>query len=132
MPRERPNRTEAFWRRGFFSMPFRGMRSGRRGFAVVLVLGLFFSMAGSMESGSLKPSERLLLYPGLGRQRGDHWEIQIHGLVYEPERRRLMAAALRRVIGLDEELLTVVEKAIYEERSSYFLVDDERGKRLVL
>ena len=108
------------------------MSSGRRHAGRVFLFFLGVALTGSLPASGLKPDEELLLYPALALPRGGAWEIQVHGLVYEPERRRLLSAGLRRLIGLEEEDMTVEEKAIYRERSSYFLVDNERGKKLSL
>jgi len=84
------------------------------------------------QSSALHSDERVLLYPALARPAPGGWEVLVHGLVYEPERRRLMAALLRRAIGLDEDKMTAEEKQIFRERSGYFLVDDERDKKLAV
>ncbi len=53
----------------------------------------------------------------------------MHGIVFEPERRRLLTATLRKVFDIDEESLTSAEVAVFNERCQYFLVDNERGKK---
>ena len=83
-------------------------------------------------ASGLKPDEQVILYPALGRAVSGGWELQLHGIVYEPERRPLLAKVMRRVLGIDEGKLTAAEKAIFKQRSAYFLVDNERGKEISL
>src|SRR5262245_57557678 len=54
-------------------------------------------------AAGLKPDEQVIFYPALARPVKDGWEIETHGLVYEPERRRLATGLLRRLFGRDEE-----------------------------
>lgn len=78
----------------------------------------------------LKSDERVVLYPALASPTAKGWELELHGIVFEPERRRLMVGTLRQALGIDEEWLTAAEVAIFNERCRYFLVDHERGKKL--
>jgi Uncharacterized conserved protein (DUF2183) len=80
-------------------------------------------------ASELKSDERLILYPAIARRVADGCEIELHGLVYEPGRHRLMTRALRRSLGIDEEDITPAEAALFRERMEYFLVDNERGKK---
>ena len=90
----------------------------------LFLLSEFFSHA-----SSLKPDESVIMYPALAKRVRSGWEIQLHGIVFEPERHRLMTRTLRRALGFDEEELTPAEMAIFNERSGFFLVDNERGKK---
>ena len=83
-----------------------------------------------VDASELKPDERVVLYPGLAARSASGWELELHGIVFEPERRRLLTAALGKALIPDEESLTPAERAIFNERSRYFLVDNERGKKL--
>lgn len=62
---------------------------------------------------------------------GSEWSIPIHGWIYEPERgaivRSLLIDELRDELDLE---LDEAAHAIYEQRISWFLVDNERGKDL--
>jgi len=81
------------------------------------------------QSSELKPDERVVLYPALASRTAAGWELDLHGIVFEPERRRLLIAALRKAFDIDEQRLTSAEVAIFNERCRYFLVDNERGKK---
>ena len=90
---------------------------------------LFLFLKFSTHASSLKLDESVIMYPALARRAKTGWEIQFHGIVFEPERHRLMTRALLRMLGFDEEELTPAEMAIFNERCGYFLVDNERGKK---
>src|SRR5437867_3128379 len=74
--------------------------------------------------------ECVVLYPAQVRRIPTGLELEIHGIVYEPEQRRLLTRMMRRILGIDEEELTPAEAATFRERFGYFLVDNERGKTL--
>jgi len=95
-------------------------------FAVCLLLLL---VAGPASGASeLKSDEQLIFYPALARRVSGGCELELHGLVCEPERHRLLTRALRRSLGIDEEDITPAEAALFKERIGYFLVDNERRK----
>jgi len=96
----------------------------------VLACGGLLVSALFLRAAELKPDERVVLYPALASPVAKGWEMELHGIVFEPERRRLMVGTLCKVLGIDEESLTPAEMAIFNERCRYFLVDNERGKRL--
>jgi hypothetical protein len=95
-------------------------------------MGLFLTATAAFGASGLKPDEQVILYPALGRQVAGGWELQLHGLVYEPGRHTLMTAALRKALGIHKDDLTAAEREIFRQRAEYFLVDDERGKSLTL
>jgi hypothetical protein len=86
-------------------------------------------MAVFTDASELKSDERVVLYPALAARTSDGWELDLHGLVFEPERRRLMTGALRKALDIDEDTLTPAELAVFNERCRYFLVDNERGRK---
>jgi hypothetical protein len=78
----------------------------------------------------IKSDEQVLFYPALARQRVGGWDLQVDGLVYEPERHRILSEWVRRLLGFDEEELTKAERALFRERIGYFMVDNERDKEI--
>jgi hypothetical protein len=100
--------------------------------ATLVVLGFLLLATAAFGASGLKSDEQVILYPALGRQVAGGWELQLHGLVYEPGRHTLMAAALRKALGIDKDDLTTAARDIFRQRAEYFLVDDERGKSLTL
>ena len=112
-----------------------GTRRWRDGLRALFLLGLGLLLpAGGFARAAetLKDDEVVVLYPALARPDGDRWDVDVHGIVYEPERQTLLTSVMRRALGLDEDEMTAAERAIWRERSRYFLVDNERGKQLEL
>lgn len=97
---------------------------------VPVVLCATITPAPSSHADELKPDEVLLFYPALAKQRAGGWDADLHGIIYEPERERLLTATVRKALDLDEENLTAEELALCRKRIRYFLVDHERGKDL--
>src|SRR3954467_10921253 len=87
-----------------------------------------FSAMGSV----LKPDESVLIFPTVGWQTTNGWELEIHGLVFEPHNHKLMTRLLRRSLGIEGEELSPAEETLFSERAKYFLVDNERRKRITL
>jgi len=87
-----------------------------------------FACAGS----GLKNDEQVILYPSLGRLVSGGWEVELHGIVYEPGPHPYLSGFMRRALGIDNDKLTAAEMTLFRERSSYFLVDNERGKEFSL
>jgi hypothetical protein len=82
----------------------------------------------------LKADEQIVFYPTIGQRvpGQDAWRFEVHGCVFEPEKRRLTLAALREALDLKDIELTSAEEKIFNERARLFLVDHERGKRIVV
>jgi len=99
-----------------------------------LLLGLL--LPGSIVFGSgtsdLKRDQEVVFFPSVGRcLDGTNWEIQVHGCVYEPDKRRVALALLREALALDHVHMTESENAIFTERARLFMVDHKGGKRIV-
>jgi len=45
---------------------------------------------------ALKADEQVVLYPAIARPRAGGWDLEVHGIVYEPERQRFLTGVLRR------------------------------------
>jgi hypothetical protein len=96
--------------------------------AVILLL-----VAGwPIQSAPLKPDESVLIFPTVGWQKTNGWEIEVHGLVFEPHAHKLLTRVLRRSLGIDEEELEPGEDKLFAERARYFLVDNERHKQVTI
>jgi phosphatidate phosphatase APP1 len=94
-----------------------------------IVLGSLIIQA---HRGALKADEEVLLYPVVASATTNGWTLQVRGIVYERERQRLLTALMARLVGLNVAKLPPTERSIWKERSQYFLVDNERGKKLLL
>jgi hypothetical protein len=100
-----------------------------------LFAALLLAAGGPVEASALAPDEEVLLFAASAHAAGDGaaWVVPVHGWVFEPERgaagRGLLLAALAKSLGLDER---AAEDARFRERGSWFLVDNERGKRIAI
>jgi hypothetical protein len=81
-------------------------------------------------AADLKLDEKVIFFPTLGRPIQNGWELEIHGWVFESEPHPALTAIFRRSIGLHENDLQGEEKSTFAERAQWFLVDNERRKRL--
>jgi hypothetical protein len=81
----------------------------------------------------IKRDEEILFFPAAARLSADleHWIVPLHGWVYEPEEdslwRRGALAGLALSLGLEDG---AADSEIFKERGRWFLVDNERGKRV--
>ncbi len=92
------------------------------------ILLLLVALASVARGAELKPDEQVVFFPTLGWRGTNGWEADIHGWVFEPERRPAMQALFRAVVGLDEGEMRDDEKLIFRERLAFFLGDNERRK----
>ena len=89
----------------------------------------------SVLAGSPRPprgDERVEFYPTLGHRVDGGWEVEVHGRLFEPERRRLTVDGLREITGLALDGMTPEEERVFADRARLFLADNERGERLAL
>ena len=86
---------------------------------------LLVSFAGH---GEIKDDEEVVFFPTSAWREGGHWQVPVHGWIFEPEVDSLWRAAfvagLRELIDLDDP----VREGLFRERLRLFLVDNERGK----
>ena len=81
----------------------------------------------------IKRDEEIVFFPVAARLSADlgHWIVPLHGWVFEPEEdslwRRGALGALALSLGLEE---STGDSEIFKERGRWFLVDNERGKRV--
>jgi len=81
----------------------------------------------------IKSDERVVFFPTAARLSvdGKSWIVPIHGWVFEPEEgdllRGMAMGQVRRKLGLDPNQPATVA---FEDRVRWFLVDNERGKRI--
>lgn len=95
---------------------------------------LLLASAACAQTSDLKRDEEIIFFPTMANRTtdGTAWELEIRGCVYEPEKRRLAVAALREALGLKGVKLTRTEQALFAERARLFMVDHERGRKIVV
>jgi hypothetical protein len=95
-------------------------------------LALWAAVA-SAQVSDIKPDEEVVLFPAIGSRANDgSWSADIEGCVYEPEQRRLTLALLREALELKDIRLTAQEDELFKARARLFMVDHERGNRIVV
>lgn len=84
---------------------------------------------------NIRPDERVIFFPTVARlsEDGERWVVPIHAWVFEPEEGALVRGAvisgLAKSLGLDKD---AAANEIFRERAAWFLVDNERSKRLTI
>jgi len=90
---------------------------------------------GSIPITNLKTDEHVLLFPTNATfdKATKQWELDIHGWVFEPERdsiwRNGLIKSLASFVDVEDD---TEEKKRFEDRTSMFLVDNERNKSIVV
>lgn len=106
-------------------------------FAMLLV-ALAILSAGCREQTTLKPQvsnvkadEEILFFPTYGQidPDADVWRFDVHGIAFEPEMSSTKRAALIEMLQLSAD---PEDAAFLDERIRPFVVDNERGKTVVI
>lgn len=90
-------------------------------------------LATAARAAPIKKDEDIVFFPTAARLSADtrHWIVPVHAWVFEPETdsllRRVTLETLALSLGLDE---SAAESRVFRDRARWFLVDNERGKRL--
>jgi Phosphatidate phosphatase APP1, catalytic domain len=92
----------------------------------------FFLQLATSRASELKSDETVLFLSGVGSPESNGWRIDIRGWVYESEYHKPVTSLLRRALGIRDDELTAAELAIFRQRAQFFLVDNERHKRVVV
>lgn len=103
-------------------------------FVLLAVLTPAIVRAAEGES-DVRANERVLFFPtpAVSRDAGESWQFNVQTWVFQPEedslKRRLLLASLRTSLGLGED---AASSEIFTARLRPFLVDNERGRRIVI
>jgi phosphatidate phosphatase APP1 len=85
------------------------------------------------QTSNLKQDQDVVFYPALAYPVGSNqWEIQIHGCVFEPEKRVIPIALLRELLALDHIHFSAAENKLFKERARLFMIDEKGGRRIVI
>ena len=86
------------------------------------------------QTSDLHQDEEILFFPSLAHRvrGGGGWECEIRGCVYEPEKRSLIVGLLRETLELKHVEMTDQEAATFAERARLFMVDNQRGRTIVV
>jgi phosphatidate phosphatase APP1 len=100
--------------------------------AIVLLCALVLP-AGTLFASPIKQDEEVIFFPTAARLSEDlsHWIVPIHAWVLERESDSLWRRGTLEILAGSFELdESAIESEIFRERAGWFLVDNERGKRL--
>src|SRR5260370_32616533 len=80
-------------------------------------LWLFFAVTtGWGQTSNIKSDQTVVFFPSTGYHvaGGKEWELEIHGCIYELDRRTLELAALRAALALDRVKMNADELALFK------------------
>jgi phosphatidate phosphatase APP1 len=86
------------------------------------------------QTSDLHRDEEIVFFPSLAHRvrGGGGWECEIRGCVYEPEKRSLIVGLLRETLELKHVAMTDQEAATFAERARLFMVDNQRGRTIIV
>jgi phosphatidate phosphatase APP1 len=89
--------------------------------------------ASAGEASNLKPDHEVVFYPSLAFpvDGGKKWRCEIHGRVFKPDQRRILLGVLQRGLRLGRKL-TASEIELFKERARLFMVDNKRGRKVLV
>ena len=89
--------------------------------------------AWAAQTSALKLDEDIVFYPTVAYRAADgtNWNVEIHGCVYEPDKRMVELALLTGALELDRVKMTPAEYGLYKERARLFMVDHKGGRKIV-
>lgn len=87
----------------------------------------------------IKSDEEVIFYPTLAwfvgiphepEENSNHFEIEIHGCIFEAGKHAAGVKLIRELTGIDESKLSGEEAILFQQRAELFAVDHERGKAI--
>jgi len=101
------------------------------GFRVLLVISL--CPVALAQYSTLKRDQEVVFFPTLACRSGSNcWDLNIHGCVYEPDKRTVALALIRAALGLEHVSFTPAENKLFAERARLFMVDHKGGRKIVV
>ncbi len=105
----------------------------RRKVLIAFNMAVLVALPGRVLARPLKTDETVLFIPGYARETGDGLvELAIRAWVFEFERRPGARNIFTELLDIDLNDETPETRAIFAERSRWFLTDSERGKTLTI
>jgi hypothetical protein len=88
------------------------------------------SLGPSLAAATVKGDETIAFFPAVAWPVSNGWRVELKGTIYEAGRHPLQTAAVRKMLGLDDDGWTDLQRNLFRTRTESFLVDNERGKVL--
>lgn len=100
----------------------------------LFLLHIILSQSDAATTSNLRKDEEILFFPSLGSlsPAGDEWLLDVQGCVYEVEERRFTLAAIEKLLNWRDVELSSAELDMLRRRARLFLVDHQRGRRVVV
>lgn len=109
------------------------LRTGVRCFLFFLTLFLMLTFRAHAAANAIRESDELIFLPTFARALADGGcELNVHGWVFEYERRSALMGLFRKTLGLDENNMTEAERFTFARRANQFLVDNHRGRKVMI
>jgi hypothetical protein len=112
------------------------IRNSKFGFRILVaaLVGLSLNVQRACSQVSnLKRDQEVVFFPTLACRSGSNcWDLNIHGCVYEPDKRTVALALIRAALGLEHVSLTRDENKLFAERARLFMVDHKGGRKIVV
>jgi len=118
-----------------FAASSHGGRQGGRSLLRGALLSLFLLsvLSAPGQTSKIESDQKVIFFPSLTYPVDkENWEIKIQGCVFEPEKRPIALTLLRGAMALDGIQVTKAENRIFSERARLFMVDNERGAKIVI
>ncbi|CAB9517160.1 Uncharacterized conserved protein (DUF2183) [Seminavis robusta] len=97
---------------------------------VVALLAVSLDKISSYWTGRVAADERVVFFPTAGRQLNQtHWEVPIHGWIFEPEQESKKRKAFLKVLAKSLKVSDPEQKSILNRRMRPFVVDNQSYKR---
>jgi phosphatidate phosphatase APP1 len=101
--------------------------------ALTLIIFLICTVAEARPISTIKADQEIVFFPSVARWLGEgKWELDIHGCVFEPDKRSAALFVLRGALVLNHIRLNEAENKIFTERARLFMVDHKGGRRIVV
>jgi phosphatidate phosphatase APP1 len=102
----------------------------------VLFQVLLLLLAGQLahaQFSELRHDQEVVFFPTMAcRGASNCWELDIHGCVYEPDKRTVALTLLRAALGMEHVSMTDAESKMFADRARLFMVDHKGGKEIVI
>lgn len=101
---------------------------------MLTLIGVLAILAGDADVSEIRSDEQVVFFPTIGYSIPGQtvWLLQIHGWIYEPAWEDAGLTSLQSALGLASTQIGQVDSVVFAERARWFLVDNERGKRLAV
>ena len=77
---------------------------------------------------AVKGDETVTFFPAVAWPASNGWSVELKGTIYEAGNHPIQTTVVRKMLGLDDDDWTEVQRGLFRTRTENFLVDNERRK----